>query len=613
MSRRSSSFGRALLQRAVIAVGCWLACAAGSVAAQEVTATVGPGPHYVGGRVEVFVTAKGFDPRLAMRPEAAPVTSGQLSFVGESRQQSVIFSMGDAGTLVSTVTYTYEFVPAKSGASLVGPFSVSQGDLRKGGVRVTSEPVKVAVVELPLTDAASVELELPSDATYVGARIPVTLLYRIAPDLHERALHYVFNLPIADMSDELELEADVSQGGQSIEISTSSGRLELRAQVDAEVVRGETWRRFTIPLFVTPRKPGLFSIGASSITVEAGVRFVNDLFGRRRATQTQRLRAADVPRALRVRALPLAGRPQSFAGAVGRGFALEATVDRSVVQVGEPITLDLLLRGEGALESLSFPPLDAAGLVPEESFVVRDAALTGQVGEGVKRFQAVIRVKSENVDAIPALGFSYFDPVAGEFETVFSRPIALSVRPARVIGAADVVAPREPREPGSGVDPSADPAAREGGASTAGGLRDLDLSIVADPADLLAAPPAGGGVVIPLACYMLSGGLLGLAWVLRRRADEDPAIGRLRAELREQWERVDRASGGSGRDAVVEMARALRAMRAIRIDADSRELDAWLASCDDITYAPSLEEGVSHADVLARGRELARALAGVTE
>src|SRR5207253_10419722 len=41
---------------------------------------------------------------------------------------------------------------------------------------------------------------------------------------------------------------------------------------------------------------------------------------------------------------------------------------------------------------------------------------------------------------IPALAFSYFDPIRGQYQTVHSDPIALSVKGGNVVGASDVVA-----------------------------------------------------------------------------------------------------------------------------------------------------------------------------
>ena len=58
--------------------------------------------------------------------------------------------------------------------------------------------------------------------------------------------------------------------------------------------------------------------------------------------------------------------PPSFAGAVGRGFSLEAAADRSVVQLGDPITLTLTIRGDGNLGNVALPALEGEhGFSPE--------------------------------------------------------------------------------------------------------------------------------------------------------------------------------------------------------------------------------------------------------
>jgi hypothetical protein len=587
--------------------------------AQEVTVAVGPGPHYVGSKIEVAVTAEGFDPRVAMRLEPAPTTSGTLSFVGESRQQSVTFGFGARQQMISTVVYTYELVPRAPGRAEIGPFTVSQGDPAQpsqDGVRISSPKLAITVLDLPLTDQVQIDLRVPSDTTYVGARLPVTLQYRVEPALHERVLRYVLSVPVADMTDDFRIEPERIPGGQALEIRTAAGRLELSATRGTETVDGQPWPTVTIPLYLTPRRPGLIAIGATSLTVEAGVRFVGDVFGRRRATQTERLRAADTPRTLRVRPVPLAGRPASFAGAVGRGFSLESAVDRSVVQVGDPITLELVLHGDGAIASVSLPSLDAEGLLPPGDFAVRGELLPGQMADGGKRFSSVIRVRHDGVREIPALAFSYFDPIAARFDTVYSRPIALSVRPAQIVGAADVVAPRAGGESGTSAPDGGAPGPPAGGrADGSSALQDLDLAIVADRDQLLAGPGAGGGVALPLACYVLSAMLVGAAFVARQRtAQRDSATARLAAAVAVEQARVEAAASRGDRAALAEIARSIRAIRALVPERDGGPAGAFLAACDALLYAPNAAAaGQPDARVAAlcdQGRSVARAFTG---
>ena len=91
------------------------------------------------------------------------------------------------------------------------------------------------------------------------------------------------------------------------------------------------------------------------------------------------------PVRLEVIEVPRSGRPASFAGAVGSGFSLEVSADRSVVQVGEPITLQLHLRGDGDLSSAGLPPFDAEGLFDPTRFRLPDEPPAGRIARCATR------------------------------------------------------------------------------------------------------------------------------------------------------------------------------------------------------------------------------------
>ena len=110
--------------------------------------------------------------------------------------------------------------------------------------------------------------------------------------------------------------------------------------------------------------------------------------------------------------------------------------------VGDPIELAIHVRGDGPLTGLSLPPLTGADALPPAQFSVTDASPAGEIDAQTrsKRFAVTVRVKSETVQEIPPISFAYFDPAAGEYRTVASEPIALSVGAASLVGASDVVA-----------------------------------------------------------------------------------------------------------------------------------------------------------------------------
>jgi hypothetical protein len=319
----------------------------------------------------------------------------------------------------------------------------------------------------------------------------------------------------------------------------------------------------------------------------------------------------DRARTLEVGAVPLDGRPESFAGAVGRGYSLEVSVDRSVVQVGDPITLTLTLRGEGNLETAGLPPLSAKGLLDPTQFRVPAGDLHGRLEGDAKRFSAVVRVQDEEVGEIPALEYSWFDAETQSFKTTRSRPIALSVRAAEVVSAADVVSgeAEEGRDVPSAGAAELPAAERETGAVLT--LTGADLAIERDVARLArGASSQPGGWTVLAGIYSFSCLLLGVAIVDRKRRAVDPAVVELRTHLKTQSKRIRAAAKLPGREGVQEVADALCQMLAKLPEARSAEIESFLGECDALIYAPDGLPAASSAELREQAVALADGISG---
>ena len=101
-----------------------------------------------------------------------------------------------------------------------------------------------------------------------------------------------------------------------------------------------------------------------------------------RRPETRLFQAVGSGRELVIQPLPLKGRPESFAGAVGSSFSLEVRADRTVVEVGEPVQLELMVRGQGELAGLQLPTLDQAGLDPDLFVMPATAPIGEDIEEG---------------------------------------------------------------------------------------------------------------------------------------------------------------------------------------------------------------------------------------
>lgn len=150
--------------------------------------------------------------------------------------------------------------------------------------------------------------------------------------------------------------------------------------------------------------------------------------------------------AAHVQALPSAGRPADFGGAVGQ-FEIEARLAQATLTQGEPVDLQLTVQGKGNFGQFSAPTLqdsaDWNAYSAHSSFSPSDQA--GLRGELVNQ-QPLAAVQIGRV-SVPALRFSYFDPAQGRYVTKTTAPIPVEVAAAPQPTSA---------QPAAAADPAAD-------------------------------------------------------------------------------------------------------------------------------------------------------------
>jgi hypothetical protein len=131
---------------------------------------------------------------------------------------------------------------------------------------------------------------------------------------------------------------------------------------------------------------------------------------------------------LEVKPMP-ARAPASFNGAVGQ-FSLEATTDTTQSKVNEPITWQITLSGWGNLNALADPIWPE---MPEWRTFESNATTNAQFQDGhvtgSRVYEHLLVPQAEGEYIIPAVEFTYFDPVAEMYQTISSQPIPVSIAP----------------------------------------------------------------------------------------------------------------------------------------------------------------------------------------
>ncbi len=308
----------------------------------------------------------------------------------------------------------------------------------------------------------------------------------------------------------------------------------------------------------------------------------------------------------------MSGRPASFAGAVGRGFSLEVSANRSVVRLGDPISLTITIHGDGNLESVSLPPLGLQESLPDQLFQVPAEQATGILDGNQKQFHVNVRVKNPSVTQIPALAFSWFDPYQERFVTTTSKPIALQVMETQVISAADVVSSGKNSEsPGANGSNQATSVSGSDPGSSAISFVGANLAIVQDPLQLLAQRSSlATGKTIVAACYLLALAIVAVCVVGRRRATMDKAAATKKKRLKALWMQVETAPQLPAKEAAEQLARALRDLLAEFSPPDRSSIDRLVARCDNIIYATGAVSDVGISEIVSESKLVLREVTG---
>ena len=86
-----------------------------------------------------------------------------------------------------------------------------------------------------------------------------------------------------------------------------------------------------------------------------------------------------------------------------------------------------------------FDPIIRAGRLEDGAGTVDDP-LAGEIGGRTKSFTQTLRARSDRVERIPPIPFTYFDPERGEYVTLHSAPVPLVVAPAAAMSRTFITA-----------------------------------------------------------------------------------------------------------------------------------------------------------------------------
>ena len=550
--------------------------------APEATTRVSPGPYFVGVPVHVEVRISDIEETPAPSIEVEAPDGAELLLVSTApRISSSVQIINGQMKHWKDVTYVlrYRLTASREGAIDVGPFHVTQKQ-----TKLVAPARRLNVGNVPATSEQSLTVSWPARTLWVGEKVPVTIEWWVSTALAGRIASRSVHIPLFNMTEALNYTTPTDRSAQNtLVVQTTAGPVELPAQFRREDRDGQTFLVQRAERIMTPLMEADLQIQPATVVVEEAVRWQRNLFGERVATEVRRVQAKSEAGQIQIREPPSSGQPPSFAGIVGDGFTVTVSANRSVVTAGDPIGLEVTVRGNGALETLALPSFEALGF-SKDNFRTPANTVTGRVeADGAKRFRFNVRPLHERVDAIPALTLSWFDATTGTYASTSSAPVALSVRAAERISAADVVSratdkPETRPATNSQSTPSVVPQVARPAATEYS-----DLSIETR-IDRLVSEPLGffAAKWFHALGYLSAVGLLATGVWWRRRNEADP-IARQQRQAAVNT-RQDIASATS----VAAISHAIRQLVATRGPGNRRaEIDALLAQCDAAQYSRS--------------------------
>jgi len=387
--------------------------APGTARAQQVTATLSPRIVAQGQAAEFAITYEGPQANLESLPEIA--VAG-LDLQGPQNQQS--FSLRN-----NVASYRVEIIWQAS-SSQPGRYTIPAQTLNFGGQSYTTAELVLEVREGE-APASSLEpvlrVNVEKTELFVGEVTPIT----ITALFHRRTQLRNYDHPKMPRENFVVKRFPPPGPAPSVEIN------------------GERFQPIQFSSSLSALREGDLVVGPATLDSVIDFPIGKEAGGARRTQpgfppsffqrmNTRQLTLTSEPVKVRVKPLPTAGRPADFAGAVGR-FALISRIAQPAqdLRVGDPISVDLVVTGEGNFDSLSAPlPAVTEGWKQYPSKVVQENRGSG-LEPGSQMWNQVI-VPQQPSTEVPAFVLSFFDPATATYQTVRSIPLPVVVRPAEV-------------------------------------------------------------------------------------------------------------------------------------------------------------------------------------
>ena len=341
--------------------------------------------------------------------------------------------------------YSYTIVPLKAGTFTIPPQVVptNSGPLRTPALTLNVSPNDDGNATsrrgarnqgLDMKSIAFCELVIPKTTAYVGETVPAEIRLGFNARVPSRLVEPASFSGQGFTSQQVKQPEQTTRSinGRVYEVliyktaitPVKSGKLEITAKDAKAIVQ--------IPRRSTTRPRSPYDIFGMDDPFNDP--FFADPFGG--LSEQREIKLTSQPTTIDVKPLP-PNPPLSFSGAVGH-FSLTSDVKPKNAQVGDPLTVTATISGRGNFDRVNAPTLESDSgwhtYPPSSNFKADD-----DIGiSGTKSFELVL-TPNEPKKAVPALLFSYFDPIKEAYVMLKSDHIPVVVEGTPLISSTPAI------------------------------------------------------------------------------------------------------------------------------------------------------------------------------
>lgn len=348
-----------------------------------------------------------FDIRLSPGP-GNPSESTQMSMVN-----------GKIVTNESSRVYAFDVRPKKKGRLTIPPFTVVDS-----GQNYSTAPMVIKVESISATGKGDVFCKIITPRSYAYLGEPVQLRLEVyvkqykQPDIQPLGVNVMYQL----------CQMGACQFGVFSDAVTNTPNYRAaKLRGDRGVL--EDYFIYYWDATVYPGALGPYDFGDIVVAWQYPTRLGRSFMGLQHVENPRNLRVSPELPPFEIKGTPLDNRPPDFSGAIGK-YDFNVTAAPLTAPVGDPITLTLVIRGQGSMDRVSPPKLNQVEALTRD-FEVSGDSLAGDITIERKLFTQTVRALREDVKQIPPLPFSYFNPETEKYETAWSKPIVVHITPAQ--------------------------------------------------------------------------------------------------------------------------------------------------------------------------------------